>query len=527
MAAEMYTTTSGSQEMKDVAKHPVKSQAEIRAPVEGKDKLWIKFVSFFWDTARKGPEEQALLNRLDFFLLSYIVLSFLIKTLDQTNITNAYVSGMKEDLALNGNELNYFTTAYNMGYLVGSMPIQLLMGYVRPSVVLPACEVVWGALVMALAGANSAKYIYIFRAIIGFLEAAAYPAFARCIGSWYKPDELGKRMILFGISASLASMISGYIQAGVYTSMNGVHGLAGWRWLFIIDGVISIPIACMGFVFFPDFPTTTRAMWLNEQQRALAIRRMDEIGRAPPRRMTVKRFVMVWFQWRTHAYLWTNLMSGLQQGQMAYMNLWLKSLKYSVQKINILPTIGYAIAIVCAYIYAIISDHTGWRWQLMVTGFLFKLLGNILLAVWDIPFGLKFFAYLCPNFGEQNLFLTWAAENFQDDSEIRGILPAAGNMLMFGFNAWVPVLIFPTAKAPVFLVGYSCSAGFCVVGILGILLMRYLFIRRAKQLGYVKNEYGLLIPPELGTEYVPRDEESGGETVSLEKETVAVYATDK
>ncbi|ODQ74544.1 hypothetical protein LIPSTDRAFT_33043, partial [Lipomyces starkeyi NRRL Y-11557] len=58
----------------------------------------------------------------------------LIKTLDQTNITNAYVSGMKEDvspLRINGNQLNYFTTAYNMGYLVGSMPIQLLMGYVR------------------------------------------------------------------------------------------------------------------------------------------------------------------------------------------------------------------------------------------------------------------------------------------------------------------------------------------------------------------------------------------------------------
>ncbi|KAK9358777.1 hypothetical protein V1504DRAFT_441847 [Lipomyces starkeyi] len=119
----------------------------------------------------------------------------------------------------------------------------------------------------------------------------------------------------------------------------------------------------MGFVFFPDFPTTTRAIWLNDQQRALAIRRMDEVGRAPPRRMTVKRFVMVWFQWRTHAYLWTNLMSGLLVNQLTYMSLWLK-----------------------------------------------------------------------------------------------GILPAAGNMLMFGFNAWVPVLIFPTPKAPVFLVGYSCSA---------------------------------------------------------------------
>ncbi|KAK9333293.1 hypothetical protein V1520DRAFT_270641 [Lipomyces starkeyi] len=196
-------------------------------------------------------------------------------------------------------------------------------------------------------------------------------------------------MILFGISGSLASMIS--------------------RWLFIIDGIISIPIACMGFIFFPDFPTTTRAIWLNEQQRALAIRRMDEVGRPPPRRMTVKRFVMVWFQWRTHAYLWTNLMSGLLVNQLTYMSLWL---------------------------------------NLYIT--LFKKSTSLRPSATPLP--------LCPRTFMPLFLITPAG----DDSEIRRILPAAGNMLMFGFNACVPVLIFPTPKAPVFLVGYSCSARFAL-----------------------------------------------------------------
>jgi hypothetical protein len=49
---------------------------------------------------------------------------------------------------------------------------------------------------------------------------------------------------------SIASMFSGYLQTGLYSSMNGTHGLAGWRWLFILDGVISVPIALWGFFGF-------------------------------------------------------------------------------------------------------------------------------------------------------------------------------------------------------------------------------------------------------------------------------------
>ncbi|KAK9494340.1 hypothetical protein V1508DRAFT_437980 [Lipomyces doorenjongii] len=151
--------------------------------------------------------------------------------------------------------------------------------------------------------------------------------------------------------------------------------------------------------------------------------------------------------------------------------------------------------------------------------------GNILLRCGKIPFGLKFFAYLCPNFGEQNLFLTWAAENFQDDSEIRGILPAAGNMLMSASTRRSPCLSFQRQCSWSVTRARPRSA-FCVC-IFGIFLMRFLFIRRAKQLRYVRNEYGLLIPPEFATQYVPRDEESAGDEASIEKTRAIVYGTEK
>jgi ACS family pantothenate transporter-like MFS transporter len=78
----------------------------------------------------------------------------------------------------------------------------------------------------------------------------------------------------------------------------------------------------------------------------------------------------------------------------SYMNLWLKALNiYSVAKVNVIPSGGYAIEIVCALTYALISDAIGKRWAVIMAGAFLGLLGGTLLAVWDIPFGLKYVAW--------------------------------------------------------------------------------------------------------------------------------------
>jgi MFS transporter, ACS family, pantothenate transporter len=76
-------------------------------------------------------------------------------------------------------------------------------------------------------------------------------------------------------------MFSGYLQAAIYTSLNGAHGLPGWRWLFIMCGVISVPGALWGFAAVPDSPWNSRAFYLTEKQRELARDRMVGLGRKP------------------------------------------------------------------------------------------------------------------------------------------------------------------------------------------------------------------------------------------------------
>jgi ACS family pantothenate transporter-like MFS transporter len=210
---------------------------------------------------------------------------------------NAFVSGMKEDLGLYGNERNWLGTWFSLGVIIGSVPAQMLqLRFVRPSLLIPSCEIAWSALVISMAFAKNIRTVsrywnscdcstrskscqmYALRFFIGLLEACAFPGYIAILGSWYGPQELAKRTAVLLEVESIASMFSGYLQAGLHSSMNGHAGLAGWQWLFIMDGVISIPIALWGFFGLPDMPHNTRAFYWSAEvsQRGSRIRCYDD-----------------------------------------------------------------------------------------------------------------------------------------------------------------------------------------------------------------------------------------------------------
>ncbi|KAI3607672.1 major facilitator superfamily transporter [Moniliophthora roreri] len=187
----------------------------------------------------KSEEEREFVRRLDLGLITIAWLGYFIKYLDQTNISSAYVSGMKEDLNIQGNEYNLLLTMFTVGYVIGQYPGTLLMVKVKPSIWLPCCEIFWTILVMCCTVAPNVQTLYALRFLIRLAEASAYPGMLWVLGSWYGPSELGKRAVLFICSSSAGTMFSGYLQAGVHKSLQGVHGYTGWQWLFIVDGMIS------------------------------------------------------------------------------------------------------------------------------------------------------------------------------------------------------------------------------------------------------------------------------------------------
>ncbi|KAI9742612.1 MAG: hypothetical protein M1818_003753 [Claussenomyces sp. TS43310] len=437
----------------------------------------VPWWSYIWDyEPTRGHKERIFVQKLDVSLLTILSLGYFIKNLDQSNISNAYVSGMKEDLHMNGNQLNLIDVAWTSGYVVGQLPSQLILTRVRPSIWIPSCEIIWTILTFCISAASTSNQVVAIRFFVGLLESIFYPAAHYIIGSWYKPSELGKRACIFHASSAAAAMFSGYLQAAVYKGLNGTMGKAGWQWLFIMDGVISIPIAFAGFWLYPDFPETTRAFYLNAEDRLLGVKRMNDIGRAPRLKLGWSIVRRVFTRWHVYALsvLYIIFINTGPSTSINPLSLWLKSKGYSVSQINIIPTGQSAVQLVSTVALSILSDLIRRRALVMSISTFFGLLTSILLAVWYLPSGVKWFAFFATRIAVPYgpLSMSWANEICTGDAEERALVIGIMNAMGYAFNAWLPVLTYPAKDSPKFTKGFifSSAAYAAQFGITGLVV---------------------------------------------------------
>lgn len=207
---------------------------------------------------------------------------------------------MKEDLGLYGDQLNYIQTLWTVGYVIGQLPSNIVLTRVRSRWWIPTMEVIWTILTMCISACSNIRQIYALRFLVGeslvyftlicltnavltfviaagLAESTFYPGLQFLIGSWYRRDELAKRSCIFHTSSALGSMFSGYLMSAVY-NLDGRGGHKGWQWLFIIDGVISLPIALAGFWFLPDVPEIAKPFYLSEEVRFLVVTFFSFLG---------------------------------------------------------------------------------------------------------------------------------------------------------------------------------------------------------------------------------------------------------
>ncbi|OSX57572.1 hypothetical protein POSPLADRAFT_1185553 [Postia placenta MAD-698-R-SB12] len=426
--------------------------------------------TYIWDTWDKPPEERRFLFKLDACLLTYAALSYFSKYLDQQNVTNAYVSGMQEDLGLHGNELNYITTAWTCGYVIGQIPSNMLITRIRPSLWIPLMEVIWSVLTMTLAASKNFSTLVAIRFFVGLAESTFYPSIQYVIGSWYKPEELGKRACIFHTASALGPMFSGFLQAGAYDGLNGRFGLAGWRWLFIIDGIITVPIAILGFLIMPDLPSNTPpSMFYTQAQLELAQRRMEEIGRKPPAPFTRKKIIGFFQTW--HLYLLTLLYILFNNGgnPASSMIFWLKSFNtpektvYTVAQINTYPIPMYAVQVVTTLTWAWWSDAVKARWPPMVLAGLWNMVNCIVLAATPLYTHIArrwvFYYFTIVTGGLSGLILAWANELTGHDSEKRAFVVGCCNTFAYVVQTWLPIVLFPQVEQPRVFKGNVATAG--------------------------------------------------------------------
>ncbi|PCH39357.1 MFS general substrate transporter [Wolfiporia cocos MD-104 SS10] len=426
--------------------------------------------SYFWDTWNKPPEERRFLAKLDACLLSH------------------------------GNELNYITTAWTCGYVIGQIPSNMLITRIKPSIWIPLMEVIWSVLTMTLASAKNFKGLVVIRFFVGLAESSFYPSIQYVIGSWYKPDELGKRACIFHTASALGPMISGFLQAGAYDGLNNKLGLAGWKWLFIIDGIITIPIAFLGFFIIPDLPSNTRpSAFYTADEIALAQRRMEEIGRKPPSPYTKKKVLGFFKTW--HLYLLTLLYILFNNGAnpSTSMIFWLKSFNtsehtvYTVAQINTYPLPIYAVQVVTTLVWAWWSDAVRARWPPILFAGTWNIVTCIVLAASPLYTHITrrwiFYYFTLVTGGLSGLILAWANELTGHDSEKRAFVIASCNTFAYVIQTWLPIVLFPQVEQPRVFKGNVASAGISFAMICTALTILALQRRDARRAG-VKADSG-------------------------------------
>ncbi|KAL8652600.1 MAG: hypothetical protein Q9210_002586 [Variospora velana] len=219
--------------------------------------------------------ERALVKKIDLRLLPMLIIMYLMNYLDRNNIAAARLAGLQEDLRLEDTQYLTCVSILFVGYILMQVPSNLFLNKIgKPAIYLPVCMIVWGVISAATAAANSFGGLVAIRFFLGFVEAAYFPGCLFFLSSWYTRKELGFRTAILYSGSLMSGAFSGLITAGITGNLDYKRGLRAWRWLFIIEGVITIAIAAAAFLVLPNFPRTTT--WLTENERQLAVWRLDE-----------------------------------------------------------------------------------------------------------------------------------------------------------------------------------------------------------------------------------------------------------
>ncbi|SPO03169.1 related to permease of the major facilitator superfamily [Cephalotrichum gorgonifer] len=459
--------------------------SQAAAPVE--DNFWIKAMTLVgWYPSSMPSSEKLLVLKLDLSILIFGCLSFFTKYLDQQSITNAYVSGMREEIGMWGDELNLITATFWASYCGFMIPACYFLTRYPANIVLPTLELGWGLATLCLAFVKNVEAIYAMRFLVGMFECCSFTGTIYIIGSWYKRDEVARRIALFFISSPLGTMFAGYIQAGAYTNLNGVSGMSGWRWLFIIDGIITLGIAFIGYVVFPDVPSRRRPFTLSESDHALAKKRLEGVSAPPGLAVSKDIFKRVLGRWHFYVFvsLWTLMDLNFTIGAQPF-SLYLKANNpelYSIVQVNTLPTIVSAISIVAALVAGIAADRLGRFWVPAVITSIPVFVGIVLLNVWHVGETGRLAAFMLQGFiaAMSPMTMSWATTIMANDAEERAVVTASMNAIGQGIMAGAQVKLFPATGAPIFVLGFRSSLGTIIAQFCVIFLILYLSKREAK-----------------------------------------------
>lgn len=436
-----------------------------------------KWTRHIWDTwGHPDKKHVKIIFKLDSTLLALACASTFIKYLDKINLSYAYVNGLKEDLGIEGNELNYANTAYNIASMICGFPAAYLMVKFQTKWLIIGIELLWIIITFCQSAIKTPLQMIVLRCLLGVFECGHYPALSFVLGTYYTPLELAKRAVILQSSTSIGSFFAGYVASGVYGGLNGVSGRAGWRWVFIIDGVISLGIIVPQILFFPDRLSNRKPdRVLNEEELAYLRARLPE-QEEDDYKFRLRDIYDVLFTWEVWAFWFFGISQDIASLSNSAYLLWLKAWNkrhkgsYTVQQLDHYGSALYGVQTVVALASGWISDTVlrGRRWPPIVVAGIIGFVVNICLAalpVFPNDRGFRFFLYLNTSWclATAGLYWAWAQEFFKKEKRVRVVVTGGINIGAFVANSICNNIWYKTAEMPNIPTGHYLSAVFSML----------------------------------------------------------------
>ncbi|KAF2004060.1 MFS general substrate transporter, partial [Amniculicola lignicola CBS 123094] len=229
--------------------------------------------------------EIKLVRKMDIRIMTILWAMCFLNYLDRNAITAARLNNLEDDLGLVGTQYQTCISILFVGYLLMQIPSNMLMssGKIRPSIYMCTCMMAWAVVSACTSLVHNYKGLVMVRFFLGVAEAPYYPGALYLLSLFYTRKEIATRISILYSGNIFATSFSGLIAEAVFATLDKVHGLAGWRWLFIIEGTVTFGVAIIGLWMLPDYPLTTR--WLTPEERQMAHDRIqrDTVGLEAPK----------------------------------------------------------------------------------------------------------------------------------------------------------------------------------------------------------------------------------------------------
>ncbi len=216
-------------------------------------------------------EEAAVVRKLDRKLVMFLGFLYMLSFLDRSNIGNARIAGLEQDLSLSSSQYDWLLTAFYITY-IGFEWMILLYRILPAHIYISLCVLAWGLVASFQSLTTSFRQLLVLRGFLGITEAAFGPGVPFYMTFFYKRSELAYRVGLQISAAPLAtSFASSLAWVIVKISQNGP--IAPWRALFLVEGFPSIFTAVAAWYWIPDSPA--KARYLTARERKVAVLRLQ------------------------------------------------------------------------------------------------------------------------------------------------------------------------------------------------------------------------------------------------------------